>query len=146
MSAARARSFGPLSSFVGLVAAGLLAAAGFALTTLAPGESTAPAGPPPSPTATTGPAQTVQQYFDAINREDYRTAWALGGRNLGATYDDFAAGFAGTAHDSVTILSVTGDVVAVRLTSQATDGTTRHFRGSYTVHGGEIQAGSVRAE
>ncbi|WP_157856363.1 hypothetical protein [Actinacidiphila yeochonensis] len=140
-----ARSARVMPSLVGLVAACLLAAGGFALTTLAPGEVSAPAGPPPSSTAALGPQQTVERYFEAINAKDYRTAWNLGGRNFHQSYSTFAASFATTATTSVTIQSITGDVVAVILNTQDTEGKTHDYHGTYTVHDGVITAGSLKA-
>lgn len=141
-----ARSARVMPSLVGLVAAGLLAAAAFALTTLAPVEDSAPAGPPPSSTAAVSPSQTVVRYFDAINARDYRTAWALGGRNLSKSYQAFTADFAGTTEDRVTILAASGDEVVVALSRQSTDGTTHGFHGTYTVHAGVIIAETLRSD
>ncbi|MGW3037438.1 hypothetical protein ACWDCB_40360 [Streptomyces sp. NPDC001178] len=146
LSVGNARSTKVMPTLVGLVAACLLAAGGFALTTLAPAGISAPAGPPPSPTATLGPWQTVVRYFEAINARDYRTAWSLGGRNLDASYDNFVAGFAGTETTSVTVHSVTGDVVAVVLKVTTTDGSTKSYHGTYTVRDGVITAGSLKAD
>ncbi|MFF4490518.1 hypothetical protein ACFY0F_29225 [Streptomyces sp. NPDC001544] len=144
-SVGNARSMKVMSTLVGLVAACLLAAGGFTLTALAPGETTAPAGPP-SPTATLGPTQTVVRYFDAINKRDYGTAWSLGGRNLGANYDTFVAGFAHTETTYVTILSVTGDVVTVELNVHTTDGSKKNYHGTYTVSDGVITAANVKVD
>ncbi|WP_189957586.1 hypothetical protein [Streptomyces alanosinicus] len=146
LSVGNDRSMKDMPTLVGLVAACLLAAGGFALTTLAPGEISAPAGPPPSSTATLGPTQTVERYFDAVNERDYRTAWSLGGRNFGESYDTFVAGFADTATTSVTVQSVTGDVVAVALNVHAMDGSTKSYHGTYTVRDGVITAGSLKAD
>lgn len=95
-----------------------------------------PASPPPSQTA--GPAATVHAYFAAINTGDYQRAWSLGGRNTGQSYASFVAGHATTAKDTVTILSVSGDVVTARLTAAETDGTIKVYEGSYTVRNGVI--------
>lgn len=145
-AAVSARSSKIMPSLVGLVAACLLAAGGFALTTLAPGEVSAPAGPPPSSTATLGPQQTVERYFQAINARDYRTAWELGGRNLNPSYDGFASGFANTVTTSFTIQSVTDDVVALNVSVQTTDGTTQRYHGTYTVNDGIITKSSLKQE
>jgi hypothetical protein len=146
LSVDNSRSTKVMPTLVGLVAACLLAAGGFALTTLAPGESSAPAGPPPSSTAALGPKQTVERYFDAVNAMDYRTAWALGGRNFHESYDTFVAGFAGTATTSVTVRSVTGDVVAVVLNVHAENGSTRSYHGTYTVRDGVITEASLKPD
>jgi hypothetical protein len=83
-------------------------------------------------------AATVRAYYAAINNHRYARAWRLGGRNTGQTYRAFASGFAGTAHDTVTIQSVSGDVVTARLVAEQTDGTVKTYQGSYTVEGGVI--------
>jgi hypothetical protein len=83
-------------------------------------------------------AATVRAYYAAINHHRYARAWRLGGRNTGQTYHAFVSGFAGTAHDTVTIQSVSGDVVAAQLAAQQTDGTVKTYRGSYTIAGGVI--------
>ncbi|QNP75275.1 hypothetical protein IAG44_41645 [Streptomyces roseirectus] len=94
--------------------------------------------PTPSPADTTGPEAVVTAYFEAINNRDYATAWALGGKNLDSDYDTFAAGFATTRSDTITINSVQGDEVALTLEARQTDGTTKTFENVYTVSGGEI--------
>jgi hypothetical protein len=108
-----------------------------------PPASTVPASTPPAGPAT-GPAATVEAYFAAITAQDYATAWRLGGRNTGTSYADYVAGFNGTATDTVTIVSVTGDVVTARLVADQADGTVKTFGGSYTVAGGVIIQFSVR--
>jgi tRNA A-37 threonylcarbamoyl transferase component Bud32 len=99
----------------------------------------APATPAPSlPPAPPGPAAAVRAYFRAINNQDYARAWDLGGRNTGSTYPAFVNGFQGTAHDTVTILSVAGNVVTARVTAQQTDGTVHLYQGTYQVTNGVI--------
>ena len=98
--------------------------------------STVPAPPSPPPPGVL--AATVRAYYSAINHHHYARAWRLGGRNTGQTYHAFVSGFAGTAHDAVTIQSVSGDVVTAQLAAQQTDGTVKTYRGSYTVEGGVI--------
>jgi hypothetical protein len=93
----------------------------------------------PSPTPSPGsPAATLDAYFAAINNKDYATAWQLGGRNAGGTYSDFVNGFATTARDTVTILSVSGNTVTATLAAKQTDGSIRTFQGAYTVENGVI--------
>jgi hypothetical protein len=87
---------------------------------------------------------TVRAYYAAINHHRYARAWRLGGRNTGQTYHAFVSGFAGTAHDTVTIQSVSGDVVTAQLAAQQTDGTVKTYRGSYTVAGGVITQFNVQ--
>ena len=86
----------------------------------------------------------MRSYYAAINHHRYARAWRLGGRNTGQTYRAFVSGFAGTAHDTVTIQSVSGDVVTAQLVAQQTNGTVKTYRGSYTVEGGVITQFSVQ--
>ncbi|MEV5877264.1 hypothetical protein AB0L75_24105 [Streptomyces sp. NPDC052101] len=115
----------------------------------------------PSPLATTGtdsarstdstagtegtadPAATVNGYFSAINGHDYRTAWALGGKNLSSSYSSFVAGFGNTGQDLVTVDSVQGTTVSVTLVARQTDGTQKSYSGRYTVVDGVITAASM---
>jgi hypothetical protein len=101
--------------------------------------SAPPAAPPGS-----GPVATVRAYFAAISAKNYTTAWRLGGDNLGVSYQSYAAGFTGTASDAVTVLSVTGDTVAARVTATQANGTVKIFQGTYTVGNGAITAFDVR--
>jgi hypothetical protein len=84
------------------------------------------------------PIATVRAYVAAINGHHYARAWRLGGRNTGGSYPGFVSGFAGTANDTLTIVSVSGDVVTARLDAQQTDGTVQSYQGTYTVHHGVI--------
>jgi hypothetical protein len=101
------------------------------------------ASPASTPSAS-GPAATVDAYFAAITARDYTEAWQLGGQNLGASYAAFVSGFNGTAKDTVTILSVAGDVVTARLLAYQTDGTVKTYQGTYTVQNGEISQSNVQ--
>jgi cytoskeletal protein RodZ len=84
------------------------------------------------------PAATVLAYVAAINGHDYARAWSLGGRNTGQSYSNFVSGFSMTARDTLTIVSVSDDVVTARLTAQQTDGTVAIYQGTYTVDRGVI--------
>ncbi len=101
--------------------------------------SSAASGP-----AVLGPAATVTAYIAAINNHDYRKAWNLGGKNTGQSYNAFADGFAGTANDQLTIVSVTGDVVTVQLAAAQTDGTVDDYQGAYTVVNGVITHSDIQ--
>jgi hypothetical protein len=100
------------------------------------------AGPLPTTAAPAsthlGAAATVRAYYRAINHHNYARAWHLGGRFTGSSYSAFAAGFQGTAHDKVSILSVTGNVVTARLAARQTDGSVRTYQGTYWVTHGVI--------
>jgi hypothetical protein len=89
------------------------------------------------------PTDTVRAYIAAINGHRYDRAWRLGGRNTGGSYSGFVSGFAGTAKDTLTILSVSGDVVTARLSAGQTDGTVDTYEGTYTVHHGVIIGADV---
>ena len=91
----------------------------------------------------TGPADTVNRFFQAINDRDYNTAWELGGKNLDMDYDSFVSGFATTDQDEVTIQSVDGDTVSVDLLARQTDGTQKSYSGQYTVVDGVITHASM---
>jgi hypothetical protein len=111
-------------------------------TSTSPATGTSPAVPAPATgpagSGVAGPEATVKAYFAAIDRKSYQTAWRLGGDNAGVSYAAFAAGFDGTARDALKVLSVTGDLVAARLTAYQTDGAVKTFQGEYTVEGGAI--------
>ena len=81
---------------------------------------------------------TVRAYIAAINGHHYARAWRLGGQNTGGSYPGFVSGFAGTARDTLTIVSVSGHVVTARLSAKQTDGTVNTYQGTYTVHHGVI--------
>lgn len=105
-------------------------------------KSSAPTSPPVNPAA--GPAGTVQAYFAAINAHDYRKAWNLGGSNTGQSYQQFVQGFNGTQQDTLTIQSVSGNVVTAGLSALQTDGTVKTFQGTYTVNNGVITSFHVQ--
>ena len=84
------------------------------------------------------PPAAVRAYVAAINGHRYARAWRLGGRNTGGSYPGFVSGFTGTAHDTLTIVSVVGDVVTARLSAHQTNGTVDIYQGTYTVHHGVI--------
>ncbi|MPY59102.1 hypothetical protein [Streptomyces spongiae] len=93
------------------------------------------------------PFAVVEAYFSAINDGDYVAAWALGGKNIArGTYDDFVDSFATTAHDDVTVISVTGETVEVDLDATQTDGSHRLFTGTYTVRDGAIVSADIHPE
>ncbi|WP_241662349.1 MULTISPECIES: excalibur calcium-binding domain-containing protein [unclassified Streptomyces] len=88
-------------------------------------------------------SSVVREYFAAINAQDYRRAWALGGKNLSASYVDFANGFVGTAHDNVHVLRVDGATVSVELEAEQSTGSVRVFEGTYRVQGSTIVAADM---
>jgi serine/threonine protein kinase len=88
------------------------------------------------------PVLTVREYFAAINHHRYVAAWRLSGQSQ--SFQSFKAGFTGTAHDTVTIVSVSGDVVTAKLVATQTDGTVKTYQGTYTVTNGVISATNVQ--
>ena len=163
----RRRSRGAVAAAVAAILIVLIAAAGAAyLVRHRIGTSPSAGSPPPSagaPAASTGapgtpgpsassgtPAATVvppppsvlaataRAYYAAINHHRYLRAWRLGGRNTGETYPAFVSGFSGTAHDGVTIQSVSGSVVSAQVVAAQTNGTVKTYQGTYTVAGGVI--------
>jgi len=91
----------------------------------------------------TGPAATVRAYIAAINGHHYGRAWRLGGKNAGGSYSEFISGFSTTAKDTLTIVSMSGDVVIAQLTAQQTDGAVASYQGTYTVEHGVIVGSDV---
>jgi len=87
---------------------------------------------------------TVSAYIAAINARDYARAWSLGGRSSSPSYAAFVQGFASTASDTLTILSVNGHTVTVRLAARQTDGAVITYQGTYTVDDGVIVASDVK--
>lgn len=109
-----------------------------------PPQTTASATTATTTSVPSTPDSVVRAYFEAINAKDYQLAWSLGGKNVGQPFEAFAAGFATTDRDDLVVLSVQGNVVTAELTAFQTDGTTRKFRGVYTVAGDTIARFSVR--
>lgn len=115
-----------------------------AVTSSPPSRAAPPPAPPaPPPPPAVAPATVVEEYFAAIDAHDYNRAWVLGGDHLSSSYAQFAAGFANTAQDAVTIVGVSGDTVAIDLTATNTDGSQQVFAGTYTVSGQAISSASV---
>ncbi len=94
------------------------------------------------PPSSTDPATIVREYFAAINHQRYRAAWLLTPRT--EPLSKFAAGFAGTERDVLTIQSVSGDVVTARLAALQTSGSVKHYEGKYVVTNGVISGADVQ--
>jgi tRNA A-37 threonylcarbamoyl transferase component Bud32 len=113
-----------------------------------PGHSASPSQPSSSsqpPSGSTSPAATVQAFFTAINSRDYAKAWTLGGQDTGQSYQSFVQGFASTAHDDLTIVSVSGNIVTIQLAATQTNGTVQNYQGTYTVNNGTITASHIQS-
>ena len=105
----------------------------------------APASAAPA-TSNAAAVQVVQQYYAALNRGDYRTAygfWDQNGAASGKSYAAFAKGFAQTASTRVVTGTPTNPDagmsqrwidVPVDVYAKLKNGTQQHFRGSYTLH------------
>jgi len=115
------------------------------LTSAAPSSSAAAGSPPPATSSASSAQDVVQAYFAAINAGNYALAWSLGGMNIeNGSYSSFVQGFASTSSDTVTVVSVDGDTVAVTLDALQTDGTHKYFSGTYTVKNGVIVAANIQ--
>jgi len=102
------------------------------------------AAPPPTGTSTNDAQSVVEQYFAAINAQNYALAWSLGGKNIQqGSYNSFVQGFSTTSFDNVTIVSTSGNTVTVNLDATQTDGTHKYFAGTYTVQNGAIVAANI---
>jgi Protein kinase domain len=133
-----------ISLLVALFVAGVVGAVAYRLanrtdaTTTPPAATTTITVPPPA----TDPATIVREFFAAINRQRYPVAYKLTSES--EPYSKFAAGFAGTARDVLTIESVKGDVVTARLSAYQTSGLVKYYQGTYTVTNGVISAANVQ--
>src|SRR4051812_5739981 len=45
----------------------------------------------------------VEQYYNAVNAQEYQTAWELGGRNMSPSYDTFVSGYSDTTYTQVQV-------------------------------------------
>lgn len=117
-----------------------------------PPATSVPAQPPTAaPSASgddgTAAAQTVLDYYDAINQHTYDRAyslWAQNGAASNQTFDQFKQGFADTVQVSIQLETPSagagGFSVPITLTSIVnlpnSDQQVQHFRGTYTVQPG----------
>lgn len=95
---------------------------------------------PPVPSAET----VVEEYFAAINSRDYRTAWDLGGFNFVSDYSTFAADYAGTAYDTLTITGTQGGTVSIHLEATQSDGSVKIYEGTYTASNGLLTGADIQ--
>jgi Protein kinase domain len=129
---------------VALFLAGVVGAVAYRL---ANRPDSAPSLPPATRTITVpppgaGPAAIVKDFFAAIDHQRYFAAWQLTPKT--EPYSKFAAGFAGTKRDVLTIESVNGDVVTARLAAIQTSGAVKYYYGTYTVTNGVISSANVQ--
>jgi serine/threonine protein kinase len=114
----------------------------------------AEASPTPPPQNAAQAQQVVQNYYDALNRQDYQSAYQFWGTDYqqNTPYSQFAAGFANTQHDNLqlgTTTQLSDGVYRVDVTvtaqEKASNGatTTSTYTGSYIV---EQQNGTLVLE
>ncbi|MGD3111872.1 hypothetical protein [Streptomyces sp. YGL11-2] len=106
-----------------------------------PPNALAPSAAPTSDDA----GAVVEQFYRDINDHDFAAAWKLGGQNIGgASYQDWQAGYDTTAHIEVGVEHAegAGQITAV-INATQTDGSTKVFRGTYTVSGGAIVSADI---
>jgi hypothetical protein len=95
--------------------------------------------------ATADPRTVVQEFYNDINNNRYAEAWRLTSQTGGAVgFAKFKAGYSRTAHDTLTVESVNGNVVTFTLAAQQTNGTVKQFAGTYTVTNGIISSATVK--
>lgn len=101
-------------------------------------------------TRVASPTDVVEAYIAAINdgiaTGDFSRAWQLGGKNLGPSYPDFVARFAGISYAEVLVRWTDGNWVGVRLFAHQTNGTIKFFEGTYTVSDGVIFSADLVAD
>jgi hypothetical protein len=103
-----------------------------------------PAGAPAQPAPYVDPVTVVQNFYNALARGDYQTAWNLGGKNIGGLdYNSWVAAYATTAGVYGTASDLGGGVVQVSFSAVQTDGSVKTFAGTYTVSGGVIVAANI---
>ena len=112
----------------------------------------------PDTTAPSDPADAVRKYYAFLEARDYRHAYAMWGEDGLAsrqTYEEFAGGFAHTAHTRVTVISpvsIEGAAgssfaeVRVDVDATTTGGAHQRFRGAYVVRRGNDVPGATRAQ
>jgi len=149
-----------LPVLIGLLVLAILAGAAFAVlrlrnhglggpvTTIT--RTTSPTSPPVSATSTpppsAAPADVVRAFYTAINNQDYRTAWNLDQSvHSSESYGQFKSGYSTTtASTALTVVSVSGDVVQIKLTANQLDGTIKYYAGTYTVQNGAITGSNIQ--
>ncbi len=109
--------------------------------------SSSPSSPASSTTPTqaaTGPASTVQAYYQAVNSGNYARAWSINtyAHSL-SDYSSYKEGFSGTENVALTVTGVSGDYVSVSFIAYQTDGSQKDYSGSYLVEHGNIVGASI---
>jgi serine/threonine protein kinase len=112
------------------------------LPAVAPLSSAAPSYEP----SDSSPVSVAYRYYDAINAQDWRQVWRLGGRNLGDSYASMVQGYAHTANDIPFFTSIDGGDLHLLLLAYETNGTAQLYSGNLTVEEGEIVRGGQTLE
>ena len=108
---------------------------------------------PPHEASVHAALQVVRDYYAAVSRRDYRTAYALW--HGGQSYDHFRKGYARTRNARVTFLrpgrpeGAAGSIfveVPVRVDAVLRSGAQQHFVGSYTLRRVNDVPGSTAAQ
>lgn len=104
------------------------------------------AGAPSAEPTAADAAAVIRDYYSSIDSRSYARAYALwsnGGQASSQTPQQFADGFAGTAHVSVEVGTPGNEdagagqryiQVPVAITATQTDGSVRRYDGTYTLH------------
>jgi hypothetical protein len=104
-------------------------------------QAAAPA--PANPQLTNGSA-VVMQYYQDLTDHNYTAAWNLGGQSMGASYNEWVAGYATTASISVTSYGTYQDgTVWTSISAVQSDGSLRTYTGTYTVATGHIVSAHI---
>lgn len=94
--------------------------------------------------AVLSPAAVVRAFYRDINARGYAAAYSIDlAVHASQSFSAFKSGYSDTAHDTVAITGVSGNVVSVYLTATHTDGSIHTFTGTYTVQNGKIVAANV---
>jgi hypothetical protein len=135
------------------VAAVLIVAAGVVIAVHIAGQSSALPERVPSTTPTSSvsvpagkdPAAVVRAYYKALNNGNFAKAWALGGKNLGQSFQAFIAEFAQDANIGIMSVTSAGNTVTAKTQAIELDGETQVINLTYTVVNGVITAVSKQA-
>lgn len=103
-----------------------------------------PGGNPVAVTVVAGdPTTVVEDFYDAVDSEDWQSAWSLGGSNLGLSYDAFVAQYEGAFYEDDDVEDTDDTTATAQLTVTASGGTEQDYSGTYTVIDGVITSADV---
>jgi hypothetical protein len=105
-----------------------------------PGSALSTNAPTTRPVSTATASSVVRRYFEAINNQDYPTAYGILGSSFHQrqSYSQFAAGFSETVQDDLEVVSAARTglgryAIVIRLVAEQSDGSVRRFSGTYVV-------------